>query len=392
MADKTGQPGTKISNNESSKSQNVRKRRRLFAPKRISLGKLRIVKDNATNCNVNRVTTRHINVVSRGMNQHQFYESVVEPSTERLALFGIAHEVVMDGRNFVVSHKVSKNVLTDFDAKLSRYLAAVTGTGLPGATVETRIKDIGNGRSWNPYPAKFVPSIPHALSAAAKLALGVESAVHVKIGAWMNDGMGQGQEYLVSSDTIETLEKALDVCAQIGSVDFLEISGDFERVLARPRGTTMDMMVMDLQRGTISIPSVSEMGGSAWQGPLFGFEKAVNNAPAITSFLARARHAVAVAKEDAIHAFRESAETRIMGFNDALDGRQLSGYRLDSATSLVARLQAGLGDTLLGLSEAAQMTALDWASQVRQLPAIAKQRPDDGRPEIPHRPRLVGGN
>ena len=200
--------------------------------------------------------------------------------------------------------------------------------------------------------------------------------------------MSQGQEYLVSSDTIETLEKALEVCNQVGSVDFLEISGDFERVLARPRGTTMDMIVMDLQRGTISIPSVSEMGGSAWQGPLYGFEKAVTQAPAITSFLARARHAVAAAKEDAIHAFRESAEGRIMSFNDALNGRQLSGYRLDSATSLVARLQAGLGDTLLGLSEAAQMTALDWAAQVRQLPSIAKQQPDK-RPELPQRPRLV---
>ncbi|MEM9140881.1 MAG: hypothetical protein AAGB15_13730, partial [Pseudomonadota bacterium] len=258
------------------------------------------------------------------MDPLKFFETVVDPSTERLGLFGIAHEVHLDGRNFVVSHKVSKNVLTEFDGKLSRYLAAVTGTGLPGATVETRIKDVGTSRAWNPYPQRHVASIPHALSTAARLALGENSAVHVRIGAWMNEAMGQGQEYTISADTIATLDRALAVCEQIGSVDFLEISGDFERVLARPRGSTMDMMVMDLQRGSISIPTVSDMGGSAWQGPLFGFEKAIGQAPAITSFLARARHSVAVAKEEAIHAFRDSAEARILRFNEALAGRQLT--------------------------------------------------------------------
>ena len=370
------------------KAHRRRKRRKLFAPRAISVDKSETVEDTNPCGDVKRVNGWQSQKPSRVMDQTKFFEAVVEPSTERLGLFGIAHDVHFDGRNFAVSHKVSKNVLTDFDGKLSRYLAAVTGVGLPGATVETRIKDVASGRSWNPYPAHHVASIPHALCTAAKLALGDKPAIPVRMGAWMNDSMGQGQEYSITSETISTLEKALGVCNFLGSVDFLEISGDFDRVLARPRGSTMDMMVMDLQRGTISIPTVSEMGGSAWQGPLYGFEKAVNQAPAITSFLARARHAVAAAKEDAIHAFRESAEGRILSFNEALAGRQLTGYRLDSATSLVARLQAGLGDTLLGLSEAAQMTALDWAAQVRELPAITRRRPNDA-PSVPQRPRLV---
>lgn len=320
------------------------------------------------------------------MDQEKFFETIVEPSTERLALFGIAHDVHFDGCNFVVSHKVSKNVLTDFDGKLSRYLAAVTGVGLPGATVETRIRDVATSRSWNPYPARHAHSVPHAMAIAMRLTLGAEKAMPVRVGAWVGNDIGSGQEQTVNSEAVETLERALEVCDTVGTVDFLEVSGDFERVLARPRGTTMDMMVMDLHRGTISIPSVSDMGGSAWQGPLHGFEKAVNHAPAITSFMARARHAVAVAKEDAIHAFREAAEDRIKDFNDALAGRQLSGYRLEGASSLVARLQAGLGDTLLGLSEAAQMTALDWASQVRELPASPR---GTAQPPAPSRPRLV---
>ena len=42
------------------------------------------------------------------MEQNTFFESVVEPSTERLGLYGIAHDVNFDGRHFIVSHKVSK--------------------------------------------------------------------------------------------------------------------------------------------------------------------------------------------------------------------------------------------------------------------------------------------
>ena len=34
---------------------------------------------------------------------------------------------------------------------------------------------------------------------------------------------------------------------------------------------------------------------------------------------------------------------------------------MKGASTLIARLQAGLGSSLLGLSEAAQVTALDWA-------------------------------
>lgn len=324
------------------------------------------------------------------MDQLKFFETVIEPSTERLALFGVAHDVSFDGRHFVVTHKISKNVFTDFDAKLSRYLAAVTQVGLPAATVETRIRDVESKRSWTPYPARHVASVPDAIATAASLALGSERSINVRVGAWMSEEMGPDQRVTITRETISMMSQALSICDKIGSVDFLEISGDFSRILARPLGSKLDMMILDLDRGTMSIPTVSEMGGSAWQGPIFGFDKAMAQAPVISSFLARARHSVSMAKEEAIHAFREASEDRIMKFNDALAGRQLSGYRLQSATSLVSRLQAGLGDTLLGLSEAAQMTALDWASEVRELPQtsghLTGPRPGG---DTPTRPRLV---
>ena len=74
------------------------------------------------------------------MDHVRLFESIAEPSTERLRLFGLAHEALADGRPVIVSHLVSKNVFTSFDMALSRYLAAVTGTGLPQASVETRVR------------------------------------------------------------------------------------------------------------------------------------------------------------------------------------------------------------------------------------------------------------
>lgn len=336
-----------------------------------------------------RFQTQHRLSTVDNMDQYKFFEAVVEPSIERLGLFGIEHDVHFDGSNFVVMHKVAKNVFTDFDGKLSRYLAAVHGRGLPNATVQTTIREVASGRTWTPYAPRHAASVPHGLAIAGRLALGVEKAANIRVGAWMNDSIGIDQPLQVSEVSIELVEQGLDIFRQIGSIDFLEISGDFERLLARPIDGDMDMVVVDLVRGMISVPAASDHGGSAWQGPIFGFDKAQKQAPAVTAFLGRARHHVAAAKEDAIHAFREAAEGRILSFNEALAGRQLSGYRLDSATALVSRLQAGLGDSLLGLSEAAQMTALDWAVQVRELPAEERRRPRRLAPAEDIRPRLV---
>jgi len=280
--------------------------------------------------------------------------------------------------------------LTGFDGKLSKYLAAVTGTGLSGASVETRIRDAAGGRSWMPYPIRHVASVPDAFAAAARFALGEKKSVTARVGVWLNDDDTGGETKTdINEETVRVLERALKVCRFVGTVDFLEISGDFERVLTRPVGSDMDMMVIDLQRGTVSIPTAKATSGPAWQGPIFGFEKAANQAPAVSAFLGRARHAVSLAKEEAILTFRDAAEERIMSFNEALGGRDLSGYRLKSATSLVSRLQAGLGDTLLGLSEAAQITALDWATQVQETtrtPELRRQLTQQ-RGEIPKKPR-----
>lgn len=322
------------------------------------------------------------------MDQTKFFEQVVEPSIERLGLFGISHDVNFDGRHFVVTHKVSKNVFTEFDRQLSLYLAAVTGVGLPAATVETRIRDTVADRAWSPYPSRHLPSVPDALATAAKLALGSEPQLRVRFGTWTSEEGLPYTERLITTESMMALDRAMTIARQVGAIEFLDLSGDLDRVMLRPHDARLDMLVMDIERGTISVPTAAEMSGVAYQGPLFGFDQAMKEAPAVNTYLSRVRHLIAIAKENAIYDFRAAAEQRISRFDEALGGRDLTGYRLDSARSLVSRLQAGLGDTLLGLSEAAQLTALDWASDVRQLPDMRDSGNGDGG-GAPNRPRLV---
>lgn len=324
------------------------------------------------------------------MDDTDFFDSIIDPSTERLGLFGMAHDITFDGRNFVVLHKVSKNVLTQFDKRLSCYLSAVHGVGLPCAAVETRIRDVATGRSWSPYPIRHVSSVPEALVLAAQLALGPEPQMRVRMGAWMSEEAPLEQERLITVDTVAALEKAISVCQLLGTMDFLEVSGDYDRVLVRPEGSKLDVMVMDLARGTISVPTTSEMAGTAYQGPLFGFDTALRQNAAVANFLSKARHAVSRAKEEAILNFRDMAEERIHEFDAAIGGRPLVGHRMTGASTLIARLQAGLGNSLLGLSEAAQVTALDWADKVEisDLPTLENKGSGDD-PRLPPGPRLV---
>ena len=310
-----------------------------------------------------------------GMDHFRIFDTLAEPSAERLRLFGIAYETAAPvagpgvagpgaagSRRVVVSHLVAKNVFTAFDSRLSRHLAAVTGAGLPHATVETRVRDLATGRTALQGTPRHAGSAPAALAVAARLALGGQDRVAVRLGNWDAGDEGLGQERLLTAFQVEALERALGICARIGVADFLEVSGDLDRVLVRPADAGLDVLVMDLGRGTVAVPPVAGAGGPATQASLHDFELAADTIPAVAAWLARARHAVAAAREAAVRDFRQAAEERIMQFDAALAGRPLTGHRLEVAASLVARLQAELGESLAGLSEAARVTALDWAA------------------------------
>ena len=108
------------------------------------------------------------------MNTTEFFRNLVEPSMARIGLFGITRSMKIDHRECVVTFKVSKNVLTDFDSRLSRYLAAVAGTGLPAASTEMLIQEPSDGRLRTTYPRRHVQSVRRSASVvrAFRFALG----------------------------------------------------------------------------------------------------------------------------------------------------------------------------------------------------------------------------
>jgi len=54
----------------------------------------------------------------------------------------------------------------------------------------------------------------------------------------------------------------------------------------------------------------------------------------------------------------------LVSFDRALAGRPLEGARQEIASGLIARLMAGMGSSLNGLSEDAQLAALDWSAAI----------------------------
>ncbi len=113
---------------------------------------------------------------------------------------------------------------------MSRYLAAVTGKGLPQATVEARLRDPATGRSVAHGAPRHAASAPAALAIAARLALGSGQRTVARLGNWCAGEEGLGREQVITAYMVEALEHALGICARIGAADFLEISGDLERV------------------------------------------------------------------------------------------------------------------------------------------------------------------
>ncbi len=149
-----------------------------------------------------------------------------------------------------------------------------------------------------------------------------------------------------------------------------DISGDFDIVIAGPPGE-LNPIVMHLRNCSISMPCISGSAITPFECPIHGFATHAADNVLAQGYMARARHALVATKEVAVMEFRAAAKDQILAFGHALAGRPLDEHRLEAAVALVARLKAGLGGSLIGLSEDAQITALDWSA------AIAA---GDGRP------------
>lgn len=295
------------------------------------------------------------------------FETIVQPSVEKIALVDVQYPDVSDGRACIVSHVIHRNVFTGFDQKLSRHLAAIRGSGFPAISATIRIREPHATAPWKEGRALHFASVPHALRGIANRALAERETVDLFLASVETTselGAPDGTTRTVTRDDVKALGAALEFCRAFGAYEFLQVSGDFDLLLVQPASSDLNPVSMDLYRGVISLPSAYGRSNDGFEGALFDFRRHASEHRAVRNYLANARHAVAAAKEDAVLTFRAAAEDRILSFDRALCGRVLEGHRLDAVMSLVARLRAGLGDDLAGISEDARITALDWAEAV----------------------------
>jgi predicted Fe-Mo cluster-binding NifX family protein len=305
------------------------------------------------------------------MSVTNIFKTFVEPSLERIPVLEVSHIERHQGREYVISQKIQRNVFTEFDRKLSRHLAATRGTGFPAFTVSVQVNERGSGA-----PARFLApahheSVPHALKGIADRAFAhcdsdkgeIELTVHHDDRGGSANGGGVGITRLLRTDDIDALDSALKICRHLGEAEFLNISGDFDIVIAGPPGD-QNPVIMHLQNGSLSMPCATGSTITPFECPIHGFSSHAANNISAQGYLARARHALVATKEAAVVEFRAAAEDRILSFDKALGQRGMDGHRMDAAIALVERLKTGLGSSLSGLSEDAQVTALDWSMEI----------------------------
>lgn len=297
------------------------------------------------------------------------FTSVIEPSAERIPLLEILHVERHDGRDFIVSSTLKRVVLTEFDLKLSRHLAAISGTGFPALSVDVWLRERDSADGWQRSRPMEAASLPHALAQIARRALADGQAATLRLhhqGFHNAADRGPGLRKIVRREDVEVLERALAACRHLGETAFMDISGDFDFLTVQPHDQGLAPIVMDLHERRISIPPVDGVSTAPVGAPLYDFDRLVTENPEVRAYLATLRHGQIVRKEAAVQAFRAAAEKRIADFDAALSGRTLDFHRLDGVISLVTRLKAGLGDDLKGLSEDARLRAFDWAAEVER--------------------------
>ena len=290
------------------------------------------------------------------------FKKFVEPCLERIPVLEVTHCEGHQGRTFVITQIVQRNVFTDFDRKLSRHLAATRGTGFPRFTVAVEVAERG-GAAPKPLAQAHYASVPHALKGIAERAFGRDGRAELTV---HHDDPAAGEraagvKRTVTTDDIDALDAGLGICRLLGEPEFLDLSGDFDVVMAGPPGGELRPVVMHLKNGSASVPCQTGTTITPFECPLHGFVSHMGESVLAQGYMAQARHALVAVKEAAVTEFREAAERQILSFDRALAGRPLDGHKLESAMALIERLKAGLGSSLNGLSEDARITALDWS-------------------------------
>lgn len=302
------------------------------------------------------------------MSVDQLFSEFVERSVHRIPSLEVRERTPVDGVPGIYSHLIQQNVLTEFDTCLSRHLSAIRGKGLPAITVFSRKGSEVNTGQWETVGKMHFPTLPHALRHIAAEAIRTKPTATLHL---LEAPGVRSSEYVrkVGAEDLHVLDHALELVKQFGPPDYAAITGNFDMLMLEPAGSNT-RVTMDMFKGVVALQTTEER----FEAPIYGFSEHLKEHPRVREAFTKIHHAQLDQKSLAVRAFQKRAEERIIGFNTALCGNPLEFHRLDAALSLVVRLKAGLGDDLMGLSEDAQITALDWSAMIDRAEAERADR------------------
>jgi hypothetical protein len=295
------------------------------------------------------------------------FEKLIQPGLDCIPVLEVIHSEWRDGVKYRIVQTVSRNVFNEFDQKLSRHLAATKGSGFPSSRATVQIVDLATKGQPHFLPPTFHESAPHALKGIAERAFSRVGPIELVL---QRGDCNPGQmlpvyhRRKIDGAYVAMFDLALAICNHLGESAFLDISGEFDVVTVTPPAG-VDPVVLKLMDGRVRVPSLHGPTKAPFEWPIPDFTEHASKNVSAQAYIASVRHAVVTAKEAAILEFRTAAEQRIHEFDRALAGRQLNGHWLKGASTLIARLNAGLGERLAGISEDARGKALDWCAEIR---------------------------
>ncbi|MDH3669219.1 MAG: hypothetical protein OEN23_20075 [Paracoccaceae bacterium] len=147
---------------------------------------------------------------------NRFYHECIEPTAQALPVLRVLHSEEHNGHAFQITQTIQRNIYTEFDQALSRYLAATSGEGFPVFSVWVVVSTGDDAHDAQQLISGFHDSVPHALSELAERAFTRAGSVELSFfRSNLRDGCDPAvaQRRRITRTDIDMLRTALEVCA-----------------------------------------------------------------------------------------------------------------------------------------------------------------------------------
>ncbi len=271
---------------------------------------------------------------------------------------------------------VSKVIYAGFDRSLSDYMHATHGKAFPRFMVVLHEKVEGSEEGARQVAERPFNSIPEALAWIGERALDGDEQTQVKV---HSDFTGENNDAntrprTVTASDVHALKTAFSIVSQLADPAVIDITGDFESLAINPPADSgLRKARVDFSNNIMFVPGI-DGGHEGVQFSVFELPEKMQEDQVVRTYSRIVADLVTQRKQHAVEEFRWAAEEQILNFDNAIGSQSLTGYRGEIAKDLIARLKAGLGDDLRGISAHARAIAFDWADAARRDPNARRER------------------